>query len=136
MISQKVTRAVNSLPEKFGEAWLSCVVAMTQGDLDSLTWKHVVVAYNTGIKTAITYAICCLLLRRISAFGAIALTGVLTSFADLVTHPTHFGSAWSEAVATGFGASFLALIFHLVVVKISRKGYQYDSVKRSRNKPH
>ena len=104
--------------------------AMAQGDLRVLTWKHVVVAYNTGIKTAITYAICCLLLRRISAFGAIALTGVVTAFADLVTHPTHFGSAWSEAAATGFGASFLALIFHLFTVKISQKGYYCDSIKR------
>ena len=75
----RAIKAINSLPEKFGEAWLSCMVAMTQGDLESLTWEHVVVAYNTGIKTAITYAICCLLLKRISAFGAIALTGVLTT---------------------------------------------------------
>ena len=110
---------------------MSCMVAMTQGDLESLTWEHVVVAYNTGIKTAIPYVICCLLLKRISAFGAIALTGVLTALADLVTHPTHFGPAWSEAAATGFGASFLALIFHLFVVKISRKEYQHDSAKRS-----
>lgn len=109
---------------------MSCMVAMTQGDLESLTWEHVVVAYNTGIKTAITYAICCLLLRRITAFGAIALTGVLTSLADLITHPSHFGAPWAEAVSTGIGASFLALIFHLFVVKISRHNRRHDSTQR------
>lgn len=113
-MSNRAVRAVNSLPEKFGEAWLSCAVAMTQGDLGSLSWKHAVVAYNTGVKTAVTYALCCLLLRRISVLGSVALTGVLTAIADIATHPTHFGASWTEAAATGLGASLLALGFHLI----------------------
>ena len=95
---------------------------MTQGDFSSLSWKHALVAYNTGVKAAVTYALCCLLLRRISVLGSVALTGVLTAIADIATHPTHFGAPWAEAAATGLGASLLALGFHLIFEsRINRK---------------
>jgi hypothetical protein len=66
MISERVVKAVNSFPEKFGEAWLSCMLLMSQGDISGWTWKHAKVAYNTGVGTAVTYAICCLLFKRLS----------------------------------------------------------------------
>lgn len=117
----RIARAVDSFPEKFGEAWLSCMVLMSQGDVSGWTWKHVKVAYNTGIGTAVTYAICCLLFRRITPFNSIVLTGVLTFLADLVSHPTHYGHFHSEALYTGITASLFALIFYIFTVRLKIK---------------
>lgn len=115
---RRVERAVNSFPEKFGEAWLSCMLVMTQGDISVWTFQHVKVAYNTGISTAITYALCVLFLRKISKPKSIALTGVLTFIADLFNHPAHFEAWYSEALLTGLGSSLFALIFCIFAAKI------------------
>ena len=114
----RAAKAINAFPEKFGEAWLSCMLLMSQGDISGLTWKHAKVAYNTGIGTAVTYAVCCLLFRRITPFNSIVLTGVLTFFADLVGHSTHYGHFYSEALHTGLTASVFALLFHIFAGKI------------------
>ena len=110
MILQRVVRAVNSFPEKFGEAWVPCMVAMTQGDLSVVSWSHVVTAYHTGIRAAIAYSVCCLLLKKVTAVRSAILIGFFTFISDLVTHPTHFGPVWSEALVTGCGATAIALL--------------------------
>ena len=106
----RLVRAINSFPEKFGEAWVPCMVAMTQGDLSVVSWSHVVTAYYTGIRAAIAYSVCCLFLKKVNAFRSAILIGFFTFICDLVTHPTHFGPVWSEAVVTGCGAVTISLL--------------------------
>ena len=110
MIPPRLVKAVNCFPEKFGEAWLPWMLAMTQGDLGVVSWGHVVTAYDTGIKTAISFAVCCLIFKRVSKYREVVITGLLTFIADLSTHPSHFGSAWTEALVTGLGASLIVLL--------------------------
>ena len=97
------------------------MVLMSQGDLSAWTFKHAKVAYNTGIGTAVTYGICCLVLKKITPLNSIVLTGVLTFLADLVSHPTHYGHFHSEALYTGIMASAFALIFYIFTAKMNRK---------------
>jgi len=42
----RTVKAVNAFPEKFGEAFLACMFAMSNGDVSVWTFKHVKVAYN------------------------------------------------------------------------------------------
>ena len=37
---------------------------MVEGNLSAITWKHVVVAYTTGYKTAIIYCFVCSFSKR------------------------------------------------------------------------
>lgn len=110
----RVKKAIKAFPEKFGEAWLPCMVFMVEGDISKLTWYHAKIAYNTGIGCAVTYAICCLFLKRINAVNSALLTAFLTFIADVTNHPTHFGAWWFEAFCTGISAGILSLIFHLI----------------------
>ena len=86
------------------------MVAMTQGDLSVVSWSHVVTAYYTGIRAAIAYSVCCLLLKKVNAFRSAVLIGFFTFVSDLVTHPTHFGPMWLEALVTGCGAITISLL--------------------------
>jgi len=74
---------------------------MVEGNLSAITFKKLVVAYNTGMKTAVVYILCRLLFNNTSIFVSAFLTGVITFICDLYTHPTHFGHWWAEAAATG-----------------------------------
>lgn len=86
------------------------MVAMTQGNLSIISWHHVIVAYNTGIKAAIAYSICCLFFKKVTPVNSAVFIGFFTFLADLITHPTHFGPSWLEALVTGCGASAIALL--------------------------
>jgi hypothetical protein len=107
--------AIKDSPEKFGEAWLSCLLVMVQGDVAALTLKHAQIAAKTGFITALACLIGGLLVRRRTLFLDILFTGIFTTIADFSIHPTHFGGPWDEAIVTGLGASLLALGFHFVV---------------------
>ncbi len=107
--------AVKDAPEKFGEAWLSCLLVMVQGDVSALTLKHAQIAAQTGLITALACLVGGLLVRRRTLFIDILFTGIFTTIADLSAHPTHFGGPWDEAIVTGLGASLLALGFHTVI---------------------
>ena len=107
--------AVKGTPEKFGEAWLSCLLVMVQGDVAALTLKHAQIAAKTGVLTALACLVGGLLVRRRTLYIDILFTGIFTTIFDFSVHPTHFGGPWDEAIITGLGASLLTLGFHFVV---------------------
>ena len=119
-LRNRVAKIPKNFLEKFGEAWLPCMYFMVEGNLSAITWKHVVVAYNTGYKTAIIYCFCVLFFKKVTLAKNLLLTGVFTFISDLLTHPTHFGPPWAEAATTAVSASVLALIFHLTLGRIKR----------------
>jgi len=41
----------------------------------------------------------------------------MTTIADFITHPTHFGDRWVEAVVTGAGALVLSIVLSGVLIK-------------------
>ena len=110
----KASEALKHCPEKFGEAWLSCLLTMVQGDIATLTLKHGIVATKTGGIMAASYFIAVLFTKKQTNYLDVLLTGCLTAVADFAVHPTHFGGPTTEAVVTGMGAAFLALLLHLI----------------------
>ena len=106
----RIKRAGQCFPERFTEAWLSCLLVMVQGDVLALTLKHSIVAAKTGLLAAIGSAFCVLVIGRPTQTQNAIAIGAFTAIADYIVHPTHFGPHWAEAVVTGVGASVLALL--------------------------
>lgn len=113
----KAQEAVKYCPEKFGEAWLSCLLTMVQGDITALTLKHGLVAFKTGSIMAMSYFIAVLFTKKQTTYLDVLLTGCLTAIADFISHPSHFGGPTTEAIVTGMGAASLALLLHLITRK-------------------
>ena len=107
-LRNRLSKTPKNFLEKFWEAWLPCMYFMVEGNLSAITWKHVVVAYNTGYKAAIIYCFCVLFFKKVTLLKNLLLTGVFTFVSDLLTHPTHFGPWWAEAATTAVSASVLA----------------------------
>ena len=106
MFQQKV----KLLAEKFTESWTACMLVMVQGDLTILTLNHAYTASKTGIIAGLAVVLASYWNKVNNKYGLIWLTGVLTTFADLIVHPSHFGPTWAESVVTGIAAGFLAWI--------------------------
>jgi len=97
---------------KFSEAWTSCILCMVQGDLSVLTVHHAVVAGKTGLYTAAAVLLLSFSKRFPNNQYILAwLTGVITMFADMISHPSHI----IENICTGLGAGLLALIISKTV---------------------
>lgn len=102
----------------FTEAWTACVLCMVQGDLTVISLNHAIVAAKTGTLAGLGMLIVCLTFKGKPNILVVAwVTGVLTTIADLITHPTHFGYWWTEGVVTGIGAGLLALILNYTVYR-------------------
>jgi hypothetical protein len=98
------------LAEKFSESWTACMLMMVQGDLTVLSFNHVLTASKTGIIAGLAVVVASFWKKLDGYYELIWLTGVMTTLADLLVHPTHFGPVWAEAVLTGIGAGLLAWI--------------------------
>lgn len=96
--------------QKFFEAWSACSLVMVQGDLTALSLKHFLIAAKTGSLTGIAFVLISLVGVK-NKYAPIWLTGILTSIADILVHPTHFGPHWAEALTTGIVAAVFAYLF-------------------------
>jgi len=99
---------------KWQQACYVCFPMMVQGDLTALTWSHWWKANCTGIIAGVGAVFLrwsyFQLLKDRKWFHGVQL-GLATFIADLLVHPSHFGSHLGEALATAVGAGLLATFF-------------------------
>lgn len=107
---QGLTYRIKLWTEKFSEAWTACALCMVQGDLTVFTLSHAITAAKTGTLTGIAFVLTSFISRINNKWGNAAVTGILTAMADIVIHPTHYGTWYTESIVTGVGAGILALI--------------------------
>lgn len=119
MIKQTINR-LKKTGETFGQAWVACLLTMVQGNLTVLTLYHAQVAAKTGILTAIAYFVCGFFTKLDNKWANAMVVGILTSVADIIIHPTHFGDWWNEGLVTGIGAGVLVIILHNFKISISK----------------
>ena len=100
--------------ETFGQAWTACLLTMVQGDITVLTLGHAITAAKTGTLTAIAFFVCSFFTRLNNQWVNAMVVGLLTAIADILIHPTHFGTQWTEGVVTGIGAGILAIILNKI----------------------
>jgi hypothetical protein len=100
--------------EKFGQAWSACMFMMVEGDLTALSFYHAQVAAKTGSIAGLGFVIAAQFGAANNLWLSAWIIGIITMFADILVHPTHFGPAWMEAVCTGLGAALLCAVFDKV----------------------
>jgi hypothetical protein len=92
---------------KFSLAWLACMIAMVRGDLSVLNFNHAVVASKTGTLTGIIVVLMSLVPIQFKYKLPIFMF-IGCFIGDLITHDTHYGYWWSEAIITALIASVLS----------------------------
>lgn len=92
---------------KFSLAWLACMIAMVRGDLSVLNFNHAVVASKTGTLTGIIVVLMSLVPIQFKYKLPIFMF-IGCFIGDLLTHDTHYGYWWSEAIITALIASVLS----------------------------
>jgi hypothetical protein len=90
----------------------ACLIAMTQGDLTTVTLAHWIKALQTGVGTGIIgvlFTFGSLIKIQTNRYGVASIAFLGTVISDFLSHPTHFGSIGTEALVTGVGAALLCL---------------------------
>ena len=100
--------------EKFSQAWSACMLMMVQGDVTALSLYHAKVAAKTGSLAGIGFVIAAQFGAANNPWLSAWIIGIITMFADIFIHPTHFGPAWAEAACTGLGAALLCALFDTI----------------------
>ena len=99
--------------EAFAVAFTACAVMMTQGDLSIFAMKHFIDASETGAITGIAMVVASLL-PFASQWINYFLVGLFTAIADSLAHMEMFPY---EAIASGFGATVLLIVYEKVFKK-------------------
>ena len=111
----------------FCEATPACLLVMVQGNIWLATLGHIHKAVETGFITGVGVLILSLFTYRWfgNKFVVAGITGGMCFIADLLIHPTHFGSYTTEAMVTGL----ITAIISLAVNFIGKKFFKYGRAR-------
>ena len=90
----------------------ACMTCMPGSLGNVLSASHWATALQTGVVTGVIVLVLTFTpLRRAfkNRFANASIVGVLTAFADVFSHPDHYGQGYTEAVVTGVVSGLLAL---------------------------
>ncbi len=116
MLSQKIKIFLTP----FCEATPACLLVMVQGNIWLATMGHLHKALETGLITGAGVLILSLFTYRwfSNKYVVAGITGGMCFIADLLIHPTHFGSYTTEAIVTGAVAAIISLAVNFVGKKL------------------
>ena len=108
----------------FCEATPACLLVMVQGNIWLATISHFQKALETGFITGAGVLILSLLTHRWlgNKYVVAGITGGMCFVADLLAHPTHFGSFTTEAIVTGAITTIISLAMNFVGRKFFMHG--------------
>ena len=92
-------RPIVPLVENVTESATACLLAMTQGNLLTLTLPHWLIASRTGLLAGTAAAAALWLVGERRRWAIAALLTLTTVGADYLSHPSHFGGRLGEAHA-------------------------------------
>jgi hypothetical protein len=115
----------------FCEATPACLLVMVQGNIWLATLGHLHKAVETGFITGVGVLILSLFTYRWfgNKFVVAGITGGMCFIADLLIHPTHFGSYTTEAMVTGL----ITAIISLAVNFIGKKFFKYGRARLTKS---
>lgn len=104
----------------FCEATPACLLVMVQGNIGLATLGHLQKAVETGFITGVGVLILSLFTHQWlgNRYLVAGITGGMCFIADLLVHPTHFGSHTTEAVVTGIFVAIISLAVNFVGKKL------------------
>jgi hypothetical protein len=108
----------------FCEATPACLLVMVQGNIWLATLGHLHKAVETGFITGVGVLILSLFTYRWfgNKYVVAGITGGMCFIADLLIHPTHFGSYTTEAMVTGLITAIISLAVNFVGKKFFKYG--------------
>ena len=115
----------------FCEATPACLLVMVQGNIWLATLGHLQKAAETGLITGVGVLIISFFTYRWfgNKYVVAGITGGMCFIADLLIHPTHFGSYTTEAIVTGAVAAIISLAVNFV----GKKFFMYGRSKLTKN---
>jgi len=105
-------RKINLFFHKLSLAWLSCMLFMVQGNLPALTTKHALIATKTGVITGFLVVLMSFVPWKFE-YKLPILMFVGCFIADMLSHLSHFGEAWTEAACTALLAATFSYVISL-----------------------
>jgi len=104
----------------FCEATPACLLVMVQGNIWLATIGHLQKAVETGFITGVGVLILSLFTHQwfSNKYLVAGITGSMCFIADLLIHPTHFGSYTTEAIVTGVVTAIISLAANFVGKKL------------------
>ena len=104
----------------FCEATPACLLVMVQGNIWLATLGHLQKALETGFITGLGVLILSLFAHRWlgNKYVVAGITGGMCFVADLLAHPTHFGSFTTEAIVTGAFTALISLVLNFAGKKL------------------
>lgn len=104
----------------FCEATPACLLVMVQGNIWLATMGHIQKALETGFLTGLGVLILSLFSHRWfnNKYIVAAITGAMVFVADLIVHPSHFGSFATEAIVTGIFTAIISLALNIIGKKL------------------
>jgi hypothetical protein len=104
---------------------------MVQGNIWLATLGHLQKAAETGLITGVGVLIISFFTYRWfgNKYVVAGITGGMCFIADLLIHPTHFGSYTTEAIVTGAVAAIISLAVNFV----GKKFFMYGRSKLTKN---
>jgi hypothetical protein len=108
----------------FCEATPACLLVMVQGNIWLATLGHLHKAVETGFITGVGVLILSLFTYRWfgNKYLVAGISGGMCFIADLLIHPTHFGSYKTEAMVTGVVTAIISLAVNFVGKKFFKYG--------------
>ena len=115
----------------FCEATPACLLVMVQGNIWLASLGHLHKAVETGFITGVGVLILSLFTYRWfgNKYVVAGITGGMCFIADLLIHPTHFGSYTTEAMVTGA----VTAIISLAVNYIGKKFFKYGRARLTKS---
>ena len=107
-----MNRKINLFFNKLSLAWLSCMIFMVQGNLPQLTSDHALIATRTGVITGFLVVLMSFIPLKFH-FKLPIFMFIGCFIADIFTHPTHFGSHYTEALCTALLAATFSYVITL-----------------------
>ena len=115
----------------FCEATPACLLVMVQGNIWLATMGHLQKAVETGLITGVGVLTISFFTYRWfdNKYVVAGITGGMCFIADLLIHPTHFGSYTTEAIVTGA----VTTIISLTVNFIGKRFFMYGRSKLTKS---
>ena len=104
----------------FCEATPACLLVMVQGNIWLVSMGHLQKAVETGLITGVGVLTLSLFTYRwfSNKYVVAGITGGMCVIADLLIHPTHFGSYTTEAMVTGTFTAIISLVANFAGKKL------------------
>ncbi len=102
---------------RFIEGFSACSLVMVQGDVFIYNMKHVIIASQVGISSAMFFTLLLFIIRLKNKYIRFLISGIIIALVDFLTHPSMIVNEFMEAIITGAASVLIGFIFSLFIQK-------------------